>query len=123
MTKIPQEIIAKAIEGGWWPDTPHKVNKEHTRLVFNELEDSIEFHPQDKEFPYSVILWEQIALDKDFWVALGKSLNWEHEHMRVNWGQEEHYYVPLWQFYASKVINLILQEKETDSFWQNLLNV
>lgn len=132
MTKISQEIIAKAVEAGGWPDTPHKVNKEYTRLVFNELEDSIEFHPQDKEFPYSVILWEQIALDKHFWVALGKSLGWgtscwhysecglyevyRHEAVCGRSGARAR-----WEIEAERFYHLILQEKDTTVFWQEIL--
>lgn len=90
MTKIPQEIIAKAVEGGW-----------QQKYTFDEV----------------------IALDKNFWQALGKALGWrEHKQpcqcLECHWNKKDG-----WNNYAHRFYNLILNEQETDSFWQNLLNV
>lgn len=100
MTKIPQEIIAKAIEVGW--NNPSYIDGD-----------------SDETIELAMRYWQDTALDKDFWIALGKSLGWG-ERFRCpicveTWG------MPEWKHRAIKFFDLILQEQETDSFWQNLL--
>lgn len=97
MTKIPQEIIAKAVEGGWtagWGDMRVFTPKAAAQQL--DLED-----------------WQWIALDKNFWQALERALGWEPTHpaFQASWVNNAH-----------RFFDLILQEKETDSFWQNLLD-
>lgn len=124
MNKIPQEIIAKAIQGGW-----EVFIAPNTGLIF-----------YDQEFMFEADE-NAIALDKDFWIALGKSLGFGTHLKSCRWifiecsYKETHEYCPhpehgctclrtrTWRQFASRFFELIMEEKETDSFWQNLLNV
>lgn len=115
---IPKLAIEKAIEGGW--QVPHVETED-------ELPAAIRFYLHGNE-------WAKIALDPTFWQALGKSLRGEIEtHIyikRVHAGKPHLGNVTItrpnrysfnWRKHAHRFYDLILQGKDTEPFWQELL--
>lgn len=90
---IPKEVIEKAIEGGWVSEYP----QEGTWLANYEN--------------------YRAALDPTFWQSLGKSLGWD-SHMLMWVGT----YYDEWQYRAMRFYDLILQGKDTNNFWKEILN-
>lgn len=88
---IPREAIEKAIEGGWNPSGSATIS----------MQEAIER-----------LRYEEIALDPTFWQALGKSLGWAG-------GNETAEMFAATQLH--KFVDLILQGKSTEAFWQELL--
>lgn len=103
---IPKEAIEKAIEGGWKP------SKFRERFMYNT---SYKRFSQSKTSS-AAISSHEIALDPTFWQALGESLGWK------EWTTTMLVYDELtWFHYAHKFTDLILQGKDTDEFWKELL--
>lgn len=106
---IPKEIIEKAKQGGypaWWDN-----------VLGPYVEDGLGGNK---------VGWEIIALDPTFWVALGKACGWYlvhsgHNPKETDCGPEENC-PPRWRYEAIRFYDLILQDKSTDTFWQELLN-
>lgn len=98
---IPKEAIEKAITGGWTPEGMDGLN-----IQFRNK--SINFYVSgflDVKGTF-IFTHQEIALDPTFWQALGKALRWH----------------PDFCFAAAhRFYDLILQSKDTDDFWQELL--
>lgn len=106
---IPELAITKAFEGGWRPYYDRRHNDD-----------------------YGSWEWQGIALDSDFWQALGKSLGWGTSCWHyTERGLYEVYRHPAvcglssarsqWQIQAQRFYDLILQGKDIAPFWQELL--
>lgn len=100
-----KEAIQKAIEGGY--ETPNMSERTGTGiLTYNCL------------------------LDPAFWQSLGKAMGWE-KRMEVAWGivDEEHggatsmkgYCMPEWQYHQHRFIDHLVEGKDAESFFNNLL--
>lgn len=124
---IPKSAIEKAIEGGW-----------HFK---DEVPDEVK---QFGEVEIAYAMWESVALDPTFWVALGKALGWDVSMMyfrcpadecesTTEWSakrfcpecgtrlEEWPTVTKNWEKYAKKFYDLILAGKSTTDFWQELL--
>lgn len=60
----------------------------------------------------------EIALDPEFWSALGKSLGWDEEVTSSNFKIDS---MSGWEHYALWFTHLILTGGNTESFWAELL--
>lgn len=106
---IPKEIIEKAIEGGWRP----------TYLALPHL--------------HNIHCDYEIALDRTFWIALGKVLGWSFqcEDCGAKGSDLDEFYCTKcqkivrlkgdWFVFAHRFYDLILTGQNTDEFWQSLL--
>lgn len=112
--KIPIEVIKKAIDGGWKPFNDFDKVIYETRIETGWL-----FVIRGKQKIVELNL-SSIALDPEFWVALGKSLGWDDTGKDLH-GLEGSGLVSVWHSMALEFYDLILQNGDTDTFFQQLL--
>lgn len=98
MSLIPKEAIELAIEGGW--------------QVFLHPKTGNYVHNEDKHALPFALDWQEIALDPDFWRALGKVLEWDNP-------ETEDYFE--WHIQAMNFYDLVLTNGDTAQFWRELL--
>lgn len=72
-----QEIIKKAIEGGWKPGYKNSSKEEHLYFVIHDYEAPTE---------------QEIVCDPIFWQSLGKACGWEEAHKENNFSKAEWVY-------------------------------
>lgn len=101
---IPTYIIEEAIAGGW---SNYPTKWEYDDYTFESFDvDGILLHR---------VVASEIALDPDFWMALGKEMGWDDEGA-MDVMQD-------WHGYAHKFYNIILRkasQAEINSFWDAL---
>jgi hypothetical protein len=124
--KIPEEAIAKAIEGGWIPK-----GVEAHKITGWTLDDGVlkilgTYNKTKSVTDY--ILVEQIALDPSFWQSLGKALGWGIRktmfHTEI---QDDEWYRNIENkkhavYQGTEFANLILTGGDTDAYWKGLLD-
>lgn len=93
MTKIPTEILELAVQGGW------KIPDEFPHRSLKQLYKEGWFEPH------------KVALDREFWIALGKKLGWG----------DVPPVPPMWQFHAMSFFDLILSGQDPTEFWNSLI--
>lgn len=116
---IPNEIIEKAISGGWRPHngtdySHHKIQKANKRGgCYLENEGRSTF----LDFRHTVV-------DRTFWQALGKALRWRVEewHPTQKYPDGESMLWPGYMPYARRFIDLTLQGQSTEEFWKELIH-
>lgn len=95
--KIPEKAIKLSIEGGW--------NYTYFLAEGDGVETWLKLDAEKD--------WHKIALDKAFWIALGKNLGWNAEHEWEEGG---------WTYYAQVFYQLVLIGGNTAAFWRELLD-
>jgi hypothetical protein len=69
---IPKEIIEKAIEGGWKPR-----NRIIGRAYYVYRPSQGHFFTKSSNTAGFWMQWHEVALDREFWICLGKALGWD----------------------------------------------
>ncbi len=115
---IPENVIELAEKGGYLiPEFP------------KDLDGAIEYSNEGAEGAMTLMHYK-ILFDPAFWQALGKSLGWKEEkEMGCLWrpGEVEGVVVGLVDrgtptYYAHIFFDYILDNGDTEAFWQDLLN-
>jgi hypothetical protein len=88
---IPEQALEKAKEGGW------DKSRGYIDTEFSE---------------------EAVALDKTFWIALGKAMGWTLKSRAWNSTHD----AATWIVNAQHFYDLILTEQPTENFWAELLS-
>lgn len=99
---IPKLAIEKAVAGGWETDNLKVYNNGSIMQESGHVSH-----------------WEEIVLTPAFWQALGKSLGWGHDHYHLPGGM--HISGVRSRYEAHRFYDLILQGKDTEAFWYELL--
>lgn len=145
---IPKEIIEKAIAGGWEPFKTIVVSVDGSWEMIDYQ--TYSYAPPGRQFGEVRKNIYAIALDPTFWQALGKELEWEnaddweeadpnemieamsmiqeHAQLEVKGAPVIPQLGPHWWFIhdsyqrkAHDCYDLILQGKDTEKFWKDLL--
>lgn len=106
---IPKEAIELAQKGGW---------------LGVDLPSDIYFHWSEKRYAgnYRQAAHALIALDRDFWIAIGKVKGWSKGFIGSPESERENpALVNVWKVNARRFYNLILSQQPTDTFWTELL--
>ena len=104
-----KEAIEKAVEGGWYP----KTYKLQIIRVFEERGHVEVF--EDYHF----------LLDKDFWIALGKSLKWERRMMIQKFTENDDISATVdggqgWQYQWMRLIDHLASGKSIETYFEEL---
>lgn len=119
---IPKYIIEKAIEGGWWPFEKYDSSTVRCTGVYTE-KNVVTLHSRttwsdgvsDKDV--QDLIFEEIALDPDFWMALGEKGEWfVHSHKPF---QKHIVMLAHAQCFYSLILRKALP-KEINDFWKTV---
>lgn len=110
---IPKRAIELAIEGGW------KSQCEFVGIdrVFIKMRFKSDVAPQ----PIVSWMWERVALDPTFWVALGKALGWATKNTWTKPKLQQVLSVNEWPIAAHRFYDLVLTNQSTEQFWKDML--
>lgn len=121
MTKIPTEILTAAQNGGWYAGYSCQKDPYTDGYAFTAKEDIT--REQYKEHQLIIISWQEVALDREFWIALGKKLGWQMV-KTANYGAEVHTYWAFdseWQAKAHEFYQCVLSGQDPTEWWNELL--
>lgn len=110
---IPQAAIEKALEGKWLSDLGYQFegyNPVSPAEVYFQSFSGGELHEH-------TIALSAVALDAEFWKALGNALEW-FEGSEYEWEEENEKF---WLGEASRFTYLVLTGGNTEAYWTDLL--
>jgi hypothetical protein len=120
---IPKHIIEKAIAGGWHKDW--KLTVKGLDVADFLVGNILQFRTTDDRCKINIPIFE-IALDPDFWVALGKEMGWNKEthggKTFIDWQGDVYETVYNWQYRALRFYDFILRkasQEEIEAFWKS----
>lgn len=137
MTKIPTEILKLAIEGGWkFPTSLVRVSgwkpsKNGVGLLLWNEQTKDEAIAHNKKFATQSIMprikqlvsYAEVALDREFWIALGRKLGWYIDLDKCNADFRNNIRdnaMPCANCYAHHLYNLILTDQDPTEFWREI---
>jgi hypothetical protein len=114
--KIPNEIISKAMEGGWIPLKSILIKYID---AFEQIDyDTVVFYKGTSPDLGEVLGRISIArsiLDYSFWQCLGKAMGWSGEHYTLESGRKE------WVYKWHRFIDHLAEGKDIESFFDGLI--